>query len=76
MKEIIKTIFIKIIKTISGLCFLGELVLFIFIAETIFQNQDLGMLILYFIACEFWLKMTGETSLIKIINSVLNKNQK
>lgn len=67
----------RILEALKGLicsiCFFGELILFIFIAETVLKNQDLGMLILCFIGCEFILKMFGYNSLVKTCLSVLVK---
>ena len=67
----------RILEALKGLicliCLLGELTLFIFIAETVLKNQDLGMLILCFIACEFILKMFGFNSLVKTCLSLLEK---
>jgi hypothetical protein len=54
-------------------CFLGEVILLILIAEIILKNQGLGMLILCFIACEFILKMFGFNSLVKTCLSLLEK---
>ena len=65
---------------ICGICFLGQLVLIIFIAEMLFEilskNQDLGILILYFICCEFVLRMMNQPSLIRIVMSVYEKKRK
>lgn len=67
----------RILEALKGLicliCLLGELTLFIFIAEIVLKNQDLGMLILCFIACDFVLKIISGNSLVKICLSVLVK---
>lgn len=52
---------------------LGEIILLIPIAQIVFKNQDLGMLILCFIACEFILKMFGYNSLVKTCLLLLEK---
>lgn len=58
---------------ICPICVLGEIILLIPIAEIILKNQDLGMLILCFFACEFILKMFGFNSLVKTCLSLLEK---
>ena len=59
----------RILEALKGLicliCLLGEMTLLIFIAEIVLKNQDLGMLILCFIACDFVLKIISGNSLIK-----------
>ena len=67
----------RILEALKGLicliCFFGEITLFIFIAETVLKNQDLGMSILCFITCDFVLNIISGNSLIKICLSVLVK---
>lgn len=67
----------RILEALKGLiyiiCFLGEIILLIPILEIVLKNQDLGMLIFCFIACEFILRIFGFDSLVKICLSVLVK---
>lgn len=60
---------------ICGICFLGQLVLIYEIGVMILKNQDLGMLILYFIGCEFILRITNQPSFIRIVLSVYEKKK-
>lgn len=72
--DFIKWLLDSIKNLICGVCFLAELILVIVIIEKILKNTDLGLLILYFIGCEFVLSMFGETSLVKCILSVIKKD--
>lgn len=70
----------KVLEFLKGLicliCFLGQLILTYQIGIIILKNQNLGMLILYYLACEFILHITGETSLTKIIISTFLQGKK
>lgn len=55
-------------------CLLVQFVLISLIASIVLKNMDLGLLILYFIGCEFILSILKEPSLIKIVLAALKKD--
>lgn len=75
MKKILKLIFEKIINIIAGLAFFAQLILIIQIGELLLKNQELGMLILYYIGCDFICYLRTGDSLTKTIILMVFKNE-
>jgi hypothetical protein len=66
LKDFIKNIIILV-------CLLGQLILIYQIVIKILNNMELGMLILYYLACELGLHIVGEPSVSKRIISLYSK---
>lgn len=66
LKDFIKNIIILV-------CLLGQLILIYQIVIKILNNMELGMLILYYLACELGLHIVGVPSVSKRIISVYLK---
>lgn len=70
-----KRIFEFLKDLIFIVCLIGQLILIIRIAEFILKNQDLGMLILYYIFCDFVCSIIQGNSLTKTIFLMVFKNE-